>query len=227
MVEKNASGTYSEIEYSPIGKVAVMNGRTQLQAYVPLPGGEILSPGPDTFWHVDWLGSARLASSASQRTITFDRAFAPFGETYNTVTGGTSNPDFAGLTQDTVSGEYDAEHRQYHPGQSRWISPDPAGLNAVDASNPQSWNRYAYVLNNPLIYTDQSGLDYCQDQGGNVVPDGQGGDNSIDCTNIDGTWVEETPPANMVSVSTDVSQPPLERGYHSFFSDVVQRNWPI
>lgn len=165
MVEKNASGTYSEIEYSPIGKVAVMNGRTQLQAYVPLPGGEILSPGPDTFWHVDWLGSVRLASSASQRTITFDRAFAPFGETYNTVIGGTSNPEFASLTQDTVSGEYDAEYRQYHPGQSRWISPDPAGLDAVDATNPQSWNRYSYVVNNPLALTDPSGLDPCNGGG--------------------------------------------------------------
>lgn len=73
---KNVAGTISEIEYSPIGKVAVMSGRTQLQAYVPLPGGEILSPGPDTFWHTDWLGSVHLASSASHRTITFDRAFA-------------------------------------------------------------------------------------------------------------------------------------------------------
>lgn len=165
MVEKNASGTYSEVEYSPLGKVAVMNGRTQLQGYVPLPGGEIMSPNPDSFWHVDWLGSVRLASSASQRTITFDRAFAPFGETYNTVTGGTSNPEFAGLTQDTASGEYDAAFRQYHPSQSRWISPDPAGLSAVDAGNPQSWNRYAYVMNNPLIFTDPSGLDPCNDGG--------------------------------------------------------------
>ena len=72
VVEKGVSGTYSEIEYGPTGKVAVMNGSTQKQAYVPLPGGEMLSPGPDTFWHTDWLGTVRLASSVSSRTVTFD-----------------------------------------------------------------------------------------------------------------------------------------------------------
>ena len=42
--------------------------------------------------------------------------------------------------------------------QGRWISPDPAGLAAVDPSNPQSWNRYAYVTNNPTGYVDPLGL---------------------------------------------------------------------
>ena len=38
------------------------------------------------------------------------------------------------------------------------MHPDPAGLAAVDPSNPQSWNRYAYVLNNPLRLVDPQGL---------------------------------------------------------------------
>ena len=142
----------------PLGKACVMNGRTQVQCYVPLPGGEVLSPGPDTFWHTDWLGSVRWGSSASQRTITFDRAFGPFGETYDAVTGGTSNPQFASLTQDTISGEYDTDAREYHPVQGRWVSPDPAGILAVNPADPQSWNRYAYVDNQPLMFTDTSGL---------------------------------------------------------------------
>jgi len=40
----------------------------------------------------------------------------------------------------------------------RWLSPDPAGLGAVDTSNPQSWNRYAYVGGNPFSFTDPTGL---------------------------------------------------------------------
>ena len=36
-------------------------------------------------------------------------------------------------------------------------SPDPSNL-SVDSWVPQSWNRYAYVLNNPLSYIDENGL---------------------------------------------------------------------
>jgi RHS repeat-associated protein len=48
--------------------------------------------------------------------------------------------------------------RRYNPTQGRSISPDPAGLSAANPSNPQSWNRYAYVVNSPLANVDPSGL---------------------------------------------------------------------
>jgi len=38
----------------------------------------------------------------------------------------------------------------------RWLSPDPR---AGDISNPQSLNRYAYVLNNSLNLVDPLGLE--------------------------------------------------------------------
>ena len=52
----------------------------------------------------------------------------------------------------------DFTFRRYSTTQGRWISPDPAGLAAVDPTNPQSWNRYAYVMNQPLRSTDPLGL---------------------------------------------------------------------
>ncbi|MGH9771901.1 MAG: RHS repeat-associated core domain-containing protein [Candidatus Acidiferrales bacterium] len=64
---------------------------------------------------------------------------------------------FARNNEDTTTNLYDAQFREYGI-QGRWPSPDPAGMAAVDPTNPQSWNRYAYALNSPLSYTDRSGF---------------------------------------------------------------------
>jgi hypothetical protein len=58
----------------------------------------------------------------------------------------------------------------------RWMSPDPYN-GSYDASNPQSFNRYAYVLNSPLAFTDPNGQDIpdCGDEGGCDGGDGGGG----------------------------------------------------
>src|SRR5205823_1717387 len=113
-----------------------------------------------TFWHKDWLGSVRLASLVSNRNVVVDRAFAPFGETYKGVIGGnsTNQISFTGDTQDTIVGLFDTPNRELHPNQGRWISPDPAGLRAVNPTNPQSWNRYTYVRNDPNVSVDPLGL---------------------------------------------------------------------
>jgi len=72
------------------------------------------------------------------------------------------DPSFTGQGQDTVAGLYDFPAREYSY-QGRWSSPDPAGLAAVNPSNPQSWNRYAYVMNNPMNSVDPLGLSDCPD----------------------------------------------------------------
>jgi len=50
------------------------------------------------------------------------------------------------------------DFRQYASPEGRWLSPDPYAC-SLDPSNPQSLNRYAYVLNNPLNLSDPQGLD--------------------------------------------------------------------
>src|SRR5437879_12593369 len=65
MVEKNASGTYRQILYSPIGKTAIMNGQTFVSAYIHLPGGQKLFAPPtgQSFGYKDALGIVCLLSS--------------------------------------------------------------------------------------------------------------------------------------------------------------------
>jgi RHS repeat-associated protein len=134
-----------------------MNGTTVVKVFAPLSAGATAvytSSGLAYYRHADWLGSSRVASTPS-RTVYYDGAYAPFGENYAET--GTTDRNFTGQNQDLASDLYDFLYREYHPTQGRWIQPDPAGLNVIDATNPQTWNRYAYLANRPLEGTDPNG----------------------------------------------------------------------
>jgi RHS repeat-associated protein len=53
-----------------------------------------------------------------------------------------------------------AQFRQYSTNLGRWQSPD-LYLGSYDFTNPQSFNRYTYALNNPANLVDPSGLAPC------------------------------------------------------------------
>jgi RHS repeat-associated protein len=162
-VEQYNGSAYTEIVYGPAGnKMALMSTQTVSKLFTPLSAGATAvynSSGPSYFRHPDWLGSSRIASTPG-RTLYYDGAYAPFGE--NCAETGTTDRNFTGQNQDLTPGStgllYDFLYREQHSTQGRWISPDPAGVNAVDPTNPQSWNRYAYVSNMPLNSVDPVGL---------------------------------------------------------------------
>jgi RHS repeat-associated protein len=64
---------------------------------------------------------------------------------------------YAAMEKDVPTGLDHASARKYDSGWGRWTSPDPyAG--SVSVADPQSFNRYAYVRNDPINAIDPSGL---------------------------------------------------------------------
>jgi len=122
-------------------------------------GGQLVAEykeGLTYFVHTDHIGSTRLVTGLNQ-TVAQNLDYLPFGE-QNSTDSGISTHEFTGDIHDAESDLDHAQFRQYSSSLGRWMHPDPAGLAAVDPSNPQSWNRYAYVDDDPLNLTDSSGL---------------------------------------------------------------------
>ncbi len=158
-VEQTVSGTTTEFLQGLDGaKFASMSAQTVGKLFLALPGGGgavYFSGGLTYYRRADWQGSSRFASTPSLG-VYYDKEFAPFGEVFSET--GTSERSFTGQNNDLSTGLYDFLFREYDPTQGRWIVPDPAGAKAVDPTNPQSWNRYAYVAGNPLARIDRKGL---------------------------------------------------------------------
>lgn len=111
-------------------------------------------------YFADHLGSSRkmmkIASGASSSTTAYDADFYPFGRE-NAFTN-TNDPihRFTGKQRDSESGLDDFGARYYSSTIGRFMSPDPTVVSATP-SNPQTWNRYTYVLDNPSTNIDTNG----------------------------------------------------------------------
>ena len=83
----------------------------------------------------------------------------PFGDALGGQGSDTSDNHFASLKHDldAGSGLEHATFREYSSNDARWFSPDPFS-GSYDISDPQSFNRYAYVSNGPLSGVDPEGL---------------------------------------------------------------------
>jgi RHS repeat-associated protein len=163
-VEVTVGSSTTQILFGPVSKIGIMNGRTPITISIPLPGastGEILGAtgGTTHILHADWLGSSRVSTNFATRTMAYDVSYAPYGENYSGAGPSSTDLSFTNQYQDTAPGLYDFRYRRYSPVHGRWHSPDPAGTGVLDFGNPQSFNRYVYVQNNPLASIDPNGLD--------------------------------------------------------------------
>ncbi len=107
------------------------------------------------FEHQDWIGTERLLTGSDGSAIGSYTSY-PFGDGF-TDNGTDLDPyHFAGMDHDYESTLDHATFREYANAGGRWVSPDPYG-GSYDWSDPQSFNRYTYALNNPLSLSDPSG----------------------------------------------------------------------
>ena len=90
-------------------------------------------------------GSGRSAGSASYR---------PFGSLRSNTIPTEVNELYTGQVLDAETGLAFYNARYYDPELARFLSPDAIVSSPLD---PQSLNRYSYVTNNPLRYTDPTG----------------------------------------------------------------------
>jgi RHS repeat-associated protein len=158
--------------------------------------------------HPDMLGSVRMVTGEKPSNGTppvlecYD--YEPFGRMLSRSNNNRGNcyptsPDsqitsrlsekFSGKQRDRETRIDYFGARYMSAAEGRFLSPD-APLIDQDPANPQSWNLYAYVRNNPLSYIDPSGQDciYADDFESTGMVQLQRGD----CTRRRGTFVKGT-----------------------------------
>ncbi|HJQ40382.1 MAG TPA: RHS repeat-associated core domain-containing protein [Thermoanaerobaculia bacterium] len=133
----------------------VYRGSTLNSTYTVTPGGVVRRDV-----HVDHLGTVALLTNSAGKKVDNERAYFPFG-TPQVETPLLERFAFTGherdLGYDTSSPDQDLDYmhaRYYSAAIGRFLSLDPVGGNPRE---PQSWNRYAYVSNNPTSRIDADG----------------------------------------------------------------------
>ena len=99
--------------------------------------------------------SVRLVMDASGNVVG-RQGHLPFGEEIGS-SGTTDKHRFTSYEKDSESGIDYAVNRGYSAGVGRFLQSDKYRASGYMV-NPQSWNRYAYVQNNPISFTDSLGL---------------------------------------------------------------------
>src|SRR5262245_31206717 len=114
------------------------------------------------YLHADHLGSTDVLTR-EDGSIAERRSYDPFGQRRNPVWGAPppmsftskTTQGFTGHESDDEVGLVNMKGRIYDPKAGRFLTTDPIVSAPLSG---QSWNRYTYVLNNPLKYVDPTGF---------------------------------------------------------------------
>jgi RHS repeat-associated protein len=126
-----------------------------------------IAGGVTTYPYWDHLSIRANADASGTVVRTFGHF--PFGETWY-ETGTHNKWDYTTYENDAESGLNYAIARFHNPRLGRFMSVDPW---PADKRHPQSWNRYPHGNNNPVSFSDPTGMVMCDDDEGDC---GGGGD---------------------------------------------------
>jgi RHS repeat-associated protein len=155
-----------------VEKVFVYDAFGQMAAEYSL-GAQSL-PCTTCYIATDHLGSTRMVTDQNANVVG-RHDYLPFGEEIAANTGGRNsnfgtqdfvNQKFTGQERDSETGLDFFQARYFSAALGRFNSPDPENAGA-SLFNPQSWNAYTYVYNNPLSLVDPTGLTTCDENGDN------------------------------------------------------------
>lgn len=155
-VGTNIDGGWTFFIYDAFGKMVAEYG-----------GIPALDEGGVKYVFQDWQGSTR-ATVGNTGYVSARMDYTAFGESINAGVGqrtpAQSFNAFVGIPQKYALTERDAatglDHTWFRKNESRagrWTSPDPYNGSA-SLRNPQSFNRFSYVENQPTNFVDPSGL---------------------------------------------------------------------
>jgi RHS repeat-associated protein len=112
------------------------------------------------YFLTDALGSVRQLTHESS-SIVASKSYDPYGNVLSSTEGVDSVYGYTGEQTDP-SGMVYLRARYYAPYLNQFIQPDTI---VPDPRIPADWNKYAYVRNNPINYTDPSGYSPACDNG--------------------------------------------------------------
>src|SRR6185503_6583848 len=123
------------------------------------------------YFHTDAIGSVRAITDANGQVIE-RHDYLPFGDLYPADPEPNEQRLFGGKERDHETKFEYFGARYYASGSGPVTTGDPVLDNASALIDPQRWNRYVYVRNSPLRYTDPDGRcieDLCLVEGAIVI----------------------------------------------------------
>ncbi|MBO9521879.1 MAG: hypothetical protein J7518_10105 [Nocardioidaceae bacterium] len=105
-----------------------------------------------TWLFADAQDSVRMSKNAATGAVEH-HTYYPFGDLISNPSNLPGEHGFLGKTHDP-DGSVRLDHRNYDPGLATLTTPDPL----MDPMDPQNLNAYAYSRNNPIAFSDPSGL---------------------------------------------------------------------